>query len=281
MRYLSGAAKNSLWLPVPTFLLAGLLLILVCTMPTAGAVSSNVDVAVCGAAVPAAQIDVTEPLSDSVVSNAVSTLRGTVANVTQVDITVDGQYNNSFSLGANEATFEVDITLSEGTHTITLTANAVCGGQTATANVVLTYSPEVTEPSSGGMTPTEIDGTTTLDGVPVEADAINQGDIARRIEQLPLLGAAVSIVSDFATSIGLESTVFGNNTPVATGAARVGLTVAAITMVVLASTLAPMAATSIPGVSEYFNVKSHRSMIYLGWAIRGVGALALALAWFL
>jgi flagellar biosynthesis component FlhA len=45
--------------------------------------------------------------------------------------------------------------------------------------------------------------------------------------------------------------------------------------------LAPIAAQTVPGISEMFNVASTRSMLYLGWVIRGLGAFVLVLAYFL
>lgn len=245
------------------------------------AVSTDVGVSICGDDVPAAGISISEPINDSVVSLAENPFRGTVENATQIEVTIDGQYNNTISIGANVTTFETSLTLSEGTHTISMTANAICGAPNATDSIVITYQPAV-QPSAGNSTPTTLDGATTLDGTPVEQTiGIEQNDFAQQINQLPIIGAAINMVTNFADDIGLQATIAGNNTPVITGAARVGLTVVAITSVVMASTLAPIAATSIPGVSELFSVHSHRSMLYLEWVIRGLGVLALALAYFI
>lgn len=244
------------------------------------AVDSQIGVSVCGEDAPAAQIDITQPLSDSVVGQSPVTFRGTVVNATQIDITVDGQYSATFALGANSTTFEKDVTLAVGTNTVTMTANAICGGQSATDSAVVTFQP-ATEPTSGGTTPTVVDGNVTLDGLPSdEAEVVQNDDIAEAIDRIPIIGAAVNLVSDFATTIGLESTVTGNNTTVVAGTARVALTVAALSSIVMASSVAPLAAQAIPGLSEVFNVTSHRSMLYLGWVVRGVGLVVLALAYF-
>jgi hypothetical protein len=243
------------------------------------AVDSQIGVSVCGANVPPADIDITQPLSDSVVGQSPVTFRGTVANATQIEIDINGQYSGTFALAANSMTFEKDVTLMVGTNTVTMTANAICGGQNASDSAVVTFQP-ATEPSGGGSTPTELDGSVTLDGSPVEAEVIQDEDIAQVIEQLPIIGAAVSVVSDFAAATGLEATIAGNNTTVVAGTARVALTVAALSSIVMASSVAPLAAQAIPGLSEAFNVHSHRSMLYLGWIVRGVGLVALALAYF-
>ena len=249
------------------------------TVPLA-AVDSQIGVSVCGADVPAAQIDITQPLGDSVVGQSPVTFRGTVANATQIEVEINGEYSATFALGPNSTTFEQDVTLQVGTNTVAMTANAICGGQSATDSAVVTFQP-ATEPTSGGTIPTVLDGTVTLDGSPqVETETTENDDVAKMIDQIPIIGAAVNIVSDFATTIGLEATVTGNNTSVAAGTARVALTVAALSSIVMAGSVAPIAAQAIPGVSEYFNVRSHRSMLYLGWIVRGVGLVALILAYF-
>lgn len=238
------------------------------------AVESEIGVVVCGGSVPAAQVAITEPVSDSIVTQATTTLRGTVANATQIEVAVDGDYSQTFSVGANDTSFETDLTLVEGTHTITMTAIGICGSQNATDEIVLTFQREA-EPSAGATTPTEID---TGDGGVVIADGhIDDGH--EKFGQAPLVGAVVNGIAGFTRVIGLENTV--NTTNPLVGISRIGVTVVALVSVVMASSLAPIAAQFVPGVSELFNATNHRSMLYLGWVIRGVGVLALALAYFL
>ncbi|MES2876132.1 MAG: hypothetical protein V4678_01550 [Patescibacteria group bacterium] len=281
MQSSSAAALNKRRVVGALLLGVGLITALVLTPSRLGAVSSEIDVAVCGPVVPAAQLTISEPNDDSVVSRAVTTFRGTVANTSQIEITIDGQYDTSISIGANVTTFQTDITLAEGTHTILLTANAICGGQSASQAIVLTYQPAV-EPSSGSTTPTVLEAETEqLEGVIIGDDPISQDETAQPLTELPIIGAAVNVVSDFATAIGLSSTVMSGNTPTVVGVARVGVTAVALASVVLASSIAPIAVQAIPGVSEVFTINSHRSMIYLGWVIRGLGLLALAFAYFL
>lgn len=267
---------------------AGLFLVpfLACAVTSIGstgtsALDMDIGVSICGNSVPPAAIDITQPVEDSVVNQPTVTFRGTVANTSMIEVEIDGQYASTVSVGPSEATFEFNLTLDAGTHTVGVRANAVCGGQVATDAVALTYQP-VSQPSGGGSTPTIIgEQAVAEDGTPFEAEPVPENTIVTQIEQLPIIGAAVSIVSDFAAAVGLESTVINGNAPAVAGVARVGVTVAALTSVVMASSLAPIAAQAVPGVSEVFNVSSHRSMIYLSWAIRGIGVLALAFAYFL
>lgn len=261
---------------IAAFLPVVILGAVVCWTPTVNAVDNDVGAVVCGVGAPGATIDITQPNDDSVVSQALTTFRGSINNTSQIDIEIDGTYSNTVAIGSNQVTFATDINLTVGTHTIKITAYDICGGQNADDSIVITYTPKV-DPSNGGTTETEVGGES---GVVIGSDSqIEDNEVAQSIEQLPIIGAAVSIVADFATSIGLVATVPSSN--VTAGVARVGLTVAALTSVVMAGTLAPLAAQTIPGLSEAFTITSHRSMLYLGWLIRGAGALTMAVVYFL
>lgn len=268
--------KNNRRLLRLSTLVVGLSLLWLPAMPVAATNSSDIGVIVCGGAVPAAQIDITEPLSDSVITQADTTFRGTVANATQIDISVDGNYSQTVAVGTSDSSFETDLTLTEGTHTITATANGICGSAPALDSVVVTYQPEA-ETSGGSSTPTTV--TDDGNGV-VVGDGLTLSDdhTATPLDRIPIVGPVVNAVTNFAQAVGLENTV--NTTNVVVGVSRVGITVAALTSVVMASSLAPVAAQRLPGLSQVFNTTSHRSMLYLGWAIRGIGVLAMALVYF-
>jgi len=253
---------------------AGILLSAAIALPVF-AVDSQIGAVVCGAGSPGASIDITQPTAHSMVNQAVTTFRGTLSNTSQIVIEIDGDYVNTVAIGSNQTDFATDISLSEGTHTIAMTANDICGVKDASDSIVITYQPAV-EPSNGGTTPTEVD---KPDQAVTTGEVIPPNDVFHQIQQLPVIGAAVSVVADFAVATGLESTISTGNAIV--GVSRVGLTVAALTSVVMASSLAPIAAQTVPGISEMFNVASTRSMLYLGWVIRGLGAFVLVLAYFL
>ena len=244
------------------------------------AVDSDIGVNVCGGTVAAAQIDITQPVSDSIIAQPNATFRAIVANATQVEVSVDGNYTQTIAIGANDSEVSAELTVTEGTHTITMTANGICGSQNAEDSVVITYQPE-SQPSGGAVTPTQVgDDLIPVNGVIVgDEQTIKNDEVAQSIQDIPLFGGIVKLVAAFSQETGLTSTVTSSNTVI--GVSRVGLTVAALTTVVMASSLAPLAAQAIPGVSEVFNVSSHRSMIYLGWVIRGAGVLAMAFAFLL
>lgn len=276
MRSLDVSLKNN----VASFGIVLAMLSAVLTAQPAHGTDTQIGVAVCGDTIPAAAVTIQEPLGDSVVDQPTVTIRGVALNATQVLISIDDQYSVTVALPVTSTSFATDIFLTPGTHTIKTEAFGICGGAPSEDTVVVTYQPAA-PPSNGGITPTDIEGTVSLDGVPVDVEEIAQDEETTPLNELPVVGPVVNMVSDFATAIGLSNTIAGNNTSPVVGVARVGVTVAAITTIVMAGSIAPLAAQALPGVSELFNANSHRSMIYFGWVIRGVGAIAMALAYFL
>lgn len=261
-------------------ILGSSLLILCTLVPTAVALDTEIGARVCGPNPGGALITITQPTDDSVVNQAVVTFRGTVAGASQIVVELDGNYNGTVALANNQTTFETDITLPQGTHTVAMRATEICGGADGTDSAVLTYQPAV-QPSSGAVTETAVGSNGTPTGVVISDDPIAESSLSRAIEQLPVIGPIVNFGANLATTIGLDTTLAANQSSVIAGIARVVVTVAGLTSIVLASTLAPVATKTIPGLAEVFTASSHRSMLYLGWVIRGVGACALIFAYFL
>lgn len=257
-----------------------LLFVVVCPL-SVKAEGTQIGAVVCGAEAPGASVSITQPVNDSVLDQTVVKLRGEVSNSAQLEIFINDIQDRTVAIGANQSTFQADLTLQEGTNTIVVRANDICGVSDGEDSVVITYTPAAQQPSSGGITPTIVAETVGDDSAPEARETIRRDDSTLTIEQIPVIGAVVGVVNDFATAVGLEATVVNGNAPAVKGAARVVITVTALTSVVMASSLAPVAVQAVPGVSEVFNVASHRSMIYLGWVIRGIGALAMAFAYFL
>lgn len=242
---------------------------------------SEIGALVCGSGSPGASIQINQPINDSVVNVNPTTFRGSVNNTSQITIEIDGNYVNTLAIGNNQTMFSTDLSVSEGTHTIKMTANDICGGADADDSVVISYAP-ITSPSSGGTTPTAVGGSTTLAGQPTTGEPILDNNFTQIIDQIPVVGAAVNTVTDFVRAIGLESTITSSGDSLSLlGIARVAVTIGALASIVLASILAPMAITTVPGISEVFHATSHASMLYLEWVIRGVGVLAMALAYFI
>lgn len=240
------------------------------------ATDNQIGAVVCGVGSPGASISITQPTDDSVVNQAITTFRGAVNDTSQIVVEIDGNYVSTVAIGSNQTAFATDISLSEGTHTIVMTANDICGVHDASASIVITYQP-IVEPSSGAMTPTVVDSQLEHANKPEEQIAPN--DITHQLQQIPVIGSAVDMVQNFVAATGLESTVSTGN--VVVGVSRVGLTVVALTSITMASSLAPLAAQTVPGIGQIFNLASTRSLLYLGWVIRGVGVLVMAFAYFL
>ncbi|HRJ06713.1 MAG TPA: Ig-like domain-containing protein [Candidatus Saccharibacteria bacterium] len=272
MRWLSANANSRhLYGFVISIAIGGLSVLTLVGLPVS-AVNSGIGATVCGSNAAGAQIEITEPNDDSIVNQAAIKVRGTVSGASQIDVEIDGQYSSTVAVGPTQTSFEIEVTLSSGTHTITLTANDICQNQDDGDSIVITYQPE-TEPSDGGSTPTDVDGGITIG----DNDEIAEPS-AIEINQFPLAGAIISFISDFAVASGLDATVPDNN--VVTGLARVGITVTALTLIVAAGSVAPVVMQVAPGVKELFNTTSARSRTYLGWILRAGGVLMMLLVYF-
>lgn len=245
------------------------------------AVDTQIGVEVCGSVTPASTVTIQSPLNDSVVDQPTVTIRGVATNATQVVIEVDDQYSSTVAMPTDSTAFTSDVALAQGTHTITAEAFGICGGASSEDSVVVTYQPATT-PSNGGNVPTEVGGGgVTVNPDAVVSEAISKEEVGNPFAQLPVIGGAVNLVTNFADTIGLSGTFSANDASPIVGTARVAVTVAAVTTVVMAGSIAPVAVQTVPGISEVFHASSHRSMIYLEWVIRGVGVLALALSYFI
>lgn len=268
----SDAKRLSRWLA------AGVcsLLLLFMSSPPAGAVNNDVSVAVCGPDASGASLVITEPNDDSVLNQATTTLRGSVSSASQIEVMVNGAYSDTIALGANQSSFSYALTLVQGTNTITLTANDICQVADATDTIVLTYE-AVQEPSHGGSIPTDVPSGVVIGPEPGPPSELPDKRPDNR--PLPIINEIEDVVRDIPRRIGLEHTVAGES--VAVAASRIVLTITALSAVVLAPVLAPVALQTIPGLSVWFNPSSLRSARYLTWSLRGAGVLLLAVAYLL
>ena len=229
------------------FILVGVgFLMACCSVQSAAATDTQIGARVCGSSPESASLQITQPTDDSVVNQSVVTLRGAVASASQIIIELDEEYSTTLALATNQTTFSTDVTLPQGTHTITLRAIEVCGGSEGTDSIVLTYQPAV-EPSTGTNTETLVGSTAPGQGVVISDDpASTTESAAQTISRVPVIGPVVGAAADFAKAIGLESTVSSSGSAAA-GVARVGVIVTALTTVVMASAWAPAAAQAVPG----------------------------------
>lgn len=107
--------------------------------------NTSINTVVCGVdAAPRLTID--SPQSDTTVDMLRIPIRGTVVHVSQILITIDGEYDQTVSLASGAERYETIVTTSSGTRTIQLEAIGICG-QSITSNLILTVAPSAAVPA--------------------------------------------------------------------------------------------------------------------------------------
>jgi hypothetical protein len=110
-----------------------------------------------------AVVTVASPVSDSTVNQPTFLVSGSVTSATQIEVRIDDVYNSTISIGLSQTQFLFSVTLTQGTHTISLLANDVCAVHDGTANLVITFDPSIV-PTPGSDVPTDTTPTLTPDG---------------------------------------------------------------------------------------------------------------------
>lgn len=263
------------------FLVGMIAATLLFTHALAGPVSAtdnNVSAVICGDDATGASIDVTQPNDDSIVTQPTTTFRGTVTNATQIEVKVDGQYTATLAVGFNQATFMVDLTLAEGTHTVMFTANDICLVADASDNVVITYQ-AATEPSDGGSVPTDVGEGTVVGAGDDETDTeqVSKNGWSRSI---PVIGEPIDdLIGNIVRAAGIDDAVKGESPVV--GIMRIGLTVVALSTVVMAGAIAPTVMQVSSGLWGIFGTSGRTPRRIVTWSIRIGGVLLLAIAYFI
>jgi hypothetical protein len=168
--------------------------------PAVGAegADSQVNVIVCPTA-DLVQFSVTQPVSDSIVSESSLVVAGSTSFVSQVDIYIDDSYNNTLALNYADSSFDSTISLRPGTNTIKVVATGTCGVATIEKSVVVTYQPKV-ESSIGKEVATVVGekqaalATPAVEAIP-EKSPVQQSLDAWVVTPLTELGKSLDIVS--------------------------------------------------------------------------------------
>lgn len=148
-------AKNN-WLQLLLAVGASYLVVLcVLAMPVAAQAGSMVGATVCTST---STITLDAPISDSIVTTPTVALSGSVTQASQVEVRIDGAFDNTIQLNMGQTTYSGSAQLSPGTHTIEVTAISICPGSSGTASSVVTYEVPPQTPSTGGSTPTNVGG---------------------------------------------------------------------------------------------------------------------------
>lgn len=242
----------------------------------ASAVSADtqIGVAVCGQDMTGSTIAINEPRDDSVINTSTVVLRGDIANTSQIEIRIDGNYSSTVAVGAEQRTFEVETALTSGTHTIELTAIDVCQVQESKDSVVVTYQP-VDAPSSGDSVPTDVGG--VFVGPEATSGELTPASTSEGISNIPVIGAIAVGFERLFQEIGLDATL--NGTTASVNTARVALTITALSTVVLASVIAPLVVQAAPFIPTGQPAAARlRTFRQVRWGLRGFGAVALLIA---
>jgi len=194
MRWLSGVARH--WLRIGIFFVFTFALT---NASSTFAVDTTIGAAVCGSGA-GASLSVDAPPSDSVVDQPTVKIIGTVADATQIDISIDGQYDSTVPLSVGQTSYQADVQLTAGTHTISLVANDACQMQDAEASIVVTYQPKTT-PGSGSETPTDVG-----DGVEIGGKPVNDENTSKPIgaESWPVIGPIIQLGGELARNLDFE-----------------------------------------------------------------------------
>lgn len=141
--------------------------------------STSVNATICASS---SSVTITQPMSDSVIVDPTVAIRGTVTQASQIEVLVDGVYDGVIPLDVGQSTYESQVQLSTGTHTITLKAIDYCQSADSVATTVVTYTPPPGSSSVGDETET-IAGDNRPQGVVIGGRA---GE-APELSQNPLL----------------------------------------------------------------------------------------------
>lgn len=112
---------------------------------TAYAADTSVNVNITGSTAPSLAVENPVPKS---VKNPFFVIRARVTALTQVQIYMDGDYVTTVPLTPDETSFEYTLSLTGGTHDVTLIGIGAYGGENQTTAFSIAYTPESPSPSA-------------------------------------------------------------------------------------------------------------------------------------
>lgn len=224
-------------------------------------------------------ITITQPVSDSTVTEPSIPLQGTVSQANQIEVYVNDVLDSVIPLSIGQISYSSTVQVSPGTHTIKVVAINSCPGADGSASSVVTYQPPPdSTPSTGSDTPTGVGDGTDGSGVVIGPDDQVQTDDS----QAPLLPKEFTAPLESAMhwlNINTGDTKESATMPL-WRAAAVGAGLYLVIVGVAASAVQfaagiPAVAAVVPGPTLPARVR------FLTWAFRGVGAIALLVGLFL
>jgi len=130
-------AKNKLWLSAT--LLGVVVSLMVNLAYSHGAGAVGVGVVLCNGN---STITISQPESDTIVTESDLAIKGAVTQATQIEVMLDNVFDSVVPLNLGQTTYETNVHLTHGTHTIKLTAIDACeSGQDTSTTLIITYTP--------------------------------------------------------------------------------------------------------------------------------------------
>lgn len=233
----------------------------------AHATDTDVNAVVCNPQTAGSSIDVGEPKSDSVVNQPVTTFRGTVSDATHVDVEVDGKYDSTFTVAPGQTSFTVDVRLSLGTHTVTLTANDICQIRNDSDSVIITYERDAGS-SNGGETPTEAGG-----GAVVGANGSPGSNGG--LSQLPFIQPIKDFFVDVGRKAGFDSAFRRNG--YSQGLIQSIVLFAALAILIAAEIAARRLVNQYPRLKKIKGMSEAASLRTVAWILRLMAFIVIIL----
>ncbi len=262
------AAKSSYSLA--TLGVAGSLLLLIAFAPHVGALDTGTPV---GATVcqGGSAVTLTQPVSDSTVTEATVPLAGSVTQANQIEVYIDDVFDSVIPLTLGQSTFTGSAQIVQGTHTIKVVAIDICSGVNGTFSSIVTYEPPPdTVPSTGGETPTDVGGGDN-DTVLTAGQELKDEGVGGQPLQVQLSIPFQQFLGWL--NINTADTTEGQSLSI-WRAVVIGSGL--YLMVVGVATTAVQLIASVPAISALLPAPTNAGRVkYLSWGFRGLGLLLL------
>lgn len=240
-------------------LLVGATIVGVIAAPSTFAQQTTVAATVC---LPTSSVTITQPVSDSTVTEATVPLAGTVGQANQIEVYIDEIFDHTIPIAFGQTSFSDAIQLSQGTHTIKLVAINICPGANGTASSVVTYEPLPNTGGDGGG------GNTKTDTSGGPAEPVSSSDDA-----LPSLPFVPKEVEQTFENVGRWLNIVATyEAPASSSLTLVRATTIAIGSWLLAFGIATTVVQWLGSVLPVFSdMPSTRRTRIIAWAIRALG----------
>ncbi len=119
---------------------------------------SQIGAVLCSTETP--DLQVTEPVSDSVTDLPTVQIEGMALYTSQIDVMVNGQYSHSVAIGF-DSILQTQVSLQEGTNTINLQAYFSCNGTNSELDIIIDYQPAVSPTNPGSVVTQVVSSDTT------------------------------------------------------------------------------------------------------------------------